>query len=142
MTFVTSSVPEAENWVVDASVLVDLVIAGASASASAAALAGGRLHAPAHVDLEVTSALARLHRAGVLSRAAAGRALATFARTPLERHDLPPLVAGAWRRTASLRVADAFYVELAHQLGARVLTVDARLTRVSNLAVLPDGLEG
>ena len=60
----------------------------------------------------------------------------------IERHDLPPLVAGAWRRTASLRVADAFYVELAHQLGARVLTVDARLTRVSNLAVLPDGLEG
>ncbi len=138
----TSSVPEAESWVVDASILVDLVIAGASASASAAALAGGRLHAPAHVDLEVTSALARLHRAGVLSRAAAGRAVATFGRTPLERHDLPPLVPGAWRRTASLRAADAFYVELAHQLGCRVLTIDARLARASTYAVLPEGLEG
>lgn len=132
--------PEAESWVVDASVLVDLVIAGASASSSAAALAGGRLHAPAHVDVEVTSALARLHRTGVLSRAAAGRALATFGRTPLERHDLPPLVAGAWKRTASLRVADAFYVELARQLGTRVLTVDARLARASTYAVLPDNL--
>lgn len=100
------------------------------------------MHAPAHVDLEATSALARLQRAGVLSRAAVGRALATFGRTPLERHDLPPLVAGAWKRTASLRVADAFYVELAHQLGTRVLTVDARLARASAIAVVPDGLEG
>jgi predicted nucleic acid-binding protein len=34
-------------------------------------------------------------------------------------------------------VADAFYVELAHVLGTRVLTVDARLARASSLAVLP-----
>ena len=134
--------PPTDAWVVDASVLVDLVIAGASASSSSAALAGSRLHAPAHVDLEVTSALARLQRAGLLSRAAAGRALAAFGRTPLERHDLPSLLAGAWKRAASLRVADAFYVELAHQLGVQVLTLDSRLARASTFAVLPDGLEG
>ena len=138
----TSSGFVADSWVVDASVLVDLVIAGASASSSAAALAGSRLHAPAHVDLEVASALARLHRAGVLSRPAAGRALAAFGGTPLERHDLPPLLAGAWKRSSALRVADAFYVELAHQLGTSVLTIDARLARASKIAVLPEGLEG
>lgn len=132
----------ADAWVVDASVLVDLVIGGASSAASAAALVGGRLHAPAHVDVEVTSALARLQRAGVVSRPAAGRALAAFARTPLERHDLPALVSGAWKRSSALRVADAFYVELAHQLGTSVLTIDARLARASKIAVLPDGLEG
>jgi predicted nucleic acid-binding protein len=135
-------VPPIDAWVVDASVLVDLVIAGASASSSSAALAGSRLHAPAHVDLEVISALARMQRAAVLSRAAAGRAVAAFVRTPLERHDLPSLVAGAWKRAGSLRVADALYVELAHQLGVQVLTLDSRLARASTFAVLPDGLEG
>jgi predicted nucleic acid-binding protein len=133
-------VPPADAWVVDASVLVDLTIGGASAAASAEALAGRRLHAPAHVDLEVASALARLQRSGLLTKASTTRALNAFARAPLERHDLPPLVPGAWKRSASLRVADALYVELAHQLGARVLTIDARLARASTYAVLPPGL--
>lgn len=129
--------PSAESWVVDASVLVDLVIGGAAAAVSAAALAGHQLHAPAHVDVEVASALARLHRAGSISRAAAGRAVSAFADAPLERHELPALLPGAWRRQSRLRVADAFYVELAHQLGTRVLTIDARLARASTYAVLP-----
>jgi predicted nucleic acid-binding protein len=130
-------VPGADDWVVDASVLVDLVIGGTTAAASAEALAGRRMYAPAHVDVEVTSALARLQRSGVLSRSRASRGLAAFTRAPLERHDLVPLTPGAWKRSSGLRVADAFYVELAHQLGTRVLTVDARLARASSLAVLP-----
>jgi predicted nucleic acid-binding protein len=63
--------------------------------------------------------------------------LAAFTRAPLERHDLSALTPGAWKRASALRVADAFYVELAHVLGTRVLTVDARLARASSLAVLP-----
>ena len=127
----------ADDWVVDASVLVDLVIGGTTAAACTGALAGRRLHAPAHVDVEVTSALARLHRAGALDESTAGEALSAFMRAPLERHGLSPLTPGAWKRSSALRVADAFYVELAHQLGTRVLTVDARLARASSLAVLP-----
>ncbi len=127
------------SWVVDASVLVDLVIGGSSAGASREALAGCQLHAPAHVDVEVTSALARLHRGKLLTKAAAGRALSAFVEAPLMRHELPALVAGAWARASAVRVADAFYVELAHQLGTRVLTVDARLARASSYAVLPPG---
>ena len=127
----------ADGWVVDASVVVDLVIRGTTAAASATALAGRHLHAPAHLDVEVTSALARLHRAALLDESAVDAALTAFARAPIERHDLPPLTSGAWKRSAGLRVADAFYVELAHQLGTQVLTVDARLVRASSLAVLP-----
>lgn len=134
--------PSADSWVVDASVLVDLVIGGSSASACAEALTGHRLHAPAHFDVEVTSALARLHRSGLLTKVAAGRALAAFARAPVERHGLSELTSGAWKRSADLRVADAFYVELAHRLGTRVLTVDTRLARASTYAVLPAGFEG
>lgn len=132
--------PAADSWVVDASVLVDLVIGGAASGACAEALAGRRLHAPAHVDLEVASALSRLHRAERITKAAATRAIRAFARAPLERHDLPDLVEGAWKRSSGLRVTDAFYVELAHQLGTRVLTIDARLARASTYAVLPQGL--
>ena len=131
--------PATDDWVVDASVLVDLVVGGTTATASAAALAGRRLHVPAHVDLEVTSALARMLRSGLLDKSRAGAALTAFTRAPLERHDLSPLTPGAWKRSSALRVADAFYVELAHQLGTRVLTVDARLARASSLAVLPAG---
>ena len=90
------------------------------------------------MDVEVASALARLQRAGVLSKSAATRAVSRFGQAPLTRHELPPLVRGAWKRSADLRIADAFYVELAHQLGARVLTVDARLARATSYAVLPD----
>ena len=47
-----------------------------------------------------------------------------------------PLVPGAWARSGGLRVADAYYVELASTLGIRMLTLDARLTRATPLAVL------
>ena len=87
------------------------------------------------------SALARLHRAGALDGSSPGEALSAFTRAPLERHDLSPRTPGAWKRSSALRVADAFYVELAHQLGTRVLTVDARLARASPLAVLPTSPE-
>ena len=129
-----------DRWVVDASLLVDVVIGGESADASRQALAGCQMHAPAHVDVEVASALARLHRADLLTKTAASRALTSFGQAPLERHPLPPLLAGAWKRSSSLRIADAFYVELAKQLDVTVLTVDARLARASTYAVLPDGL--
>jgi predicted nucleic acid-binding protein len=34
----------------------------------------------------------------------------------VHRHFMPPLLSGAWARRAELRLVDAFYVELAHQL--------------------------
>ena len=129
--------PPHDSWVVDASVFVDLVIGGEARQASREALLGHQLHAPAHIDVEVMSALARLHRAGHLAKGSARRAFTAFARAPLTRHELPALCAGAWQRSAGLRVADAFYVELAGHLGTRVLTLDARLARATSIAVLP-----
>ncbi len=124
---------DGEPCVVDASVLVDLATQRRGWRTVALALAGRPLHAPAHVDVEVMSALARLHRSDVLSASAVDAALDRFVAAPLQRHDLVPLVAGAWRRTSHLRVADAVYVELASRLGVQVLTSDARLARASEL---------
>lgn len=129
--------PPTDRWVVDASVFVDLVIRGEAWQSSSEALSGRQLHAPAHIDVEVMSALARLHRAGHLTKAAARKAFTAFEQAPLTRHELPPLGTGAWTRSGGLRVADAYYVELASTLGVRVLTLDARLARATPLAVLP-----
>src|SRR2546429_8996855 len=58
-----------EDVVVDASVLVDILAGTELADAARMRLARTVLHAPAHLDAEVLSALGRLHRAGQLSAA-------------------------------------------------------------------------
>lgn len=130
----TSSVTDSR--VVDASVLVDVAIRRTGWRSIAQSLAGVALHAPAHVDVEVMSALARLARAGTMSSDEARAALDRFLAAPISRHQLPALVPGAWARSDRLRVADALYVELAALLEIRVLSADARLARASDLVDL------
>lgn len=124
----------AEPLVVDASVLVDLLAGTGHAAPVAARLRGTALHAPAHLDAEVLSALGRLHRAGELTTADVDAALARLASIPLERHTVAALMTGAWARRADLRLVDALYVELAARMGVRVLTTDRRLARACSLA--------
>jgi predicted nucleic acid-binding protein len=126
----------AEACVVDASVLVDLAVRRQGWTSVASQLRDRPLHVPAHVDVEVMSAIARLHRGDRLTRSEAGEALDRFAAAPIQRHDLPPLRSGAWGRLDVLRVTDALYVELATRLGLRVLSSDARLARASELVRL------
>jgi predicted nucleic acid-binding protein len=129
-------VAEAQACVVDASVFVDLAVRRQGWAAIAAQLRGRPLHAPAHVDVEVMSAVARLHRGDLLTRAEAGDAIDRFGAAPIQRHDLPPLRSGAWGRLDVLRVTDALYIELAAQLGLRVLSSDERLASASELVTL------
>lgn len=123
-----------ESIVVDASVLVDILADTEVAPAARARLARVVLHAPAHLDAEVLSALGRLNRAGELTTSDVDAGLAHLATLPVTRHDLPHLVAGAWARRGDLRLLDALYVELAARLGVRVLTTDDRLARACPLA--------
>jgi predicted nucleic acid-binding protein len=123
-----------ETVVVDASVLVDLLAGTEVAPAARARLARAVLHAPAHLDAEVLSALGRLQRAGELATSDVDASLAHLAALPVTRHDLPGLLAGAWSRRGDLRLLDALYVELAAGLGVRVLTTDHRLARATPLA--------
>lgn len=120
--------------VVDASVVVDLLAGTDRAAAVSERLHGTVLHAPAHLDAEVLSALGRLHRAGALTTAYVRTALDHLVGMPLHRHPLPDLVAGAWRIRASLRLLDALYVELATRLQAPLLTTDLRLVRAASQA--------
>ena len=95
------------------------------------------LHAPAHLDAEVLSALGRLHRAEELPADAVAEMLEALAGAPIRRHPLAPLLTGAWNRRAELRLADAIYVELASALGRiPLISTDGRLARASALVEL------
>lgn len=118
-----------EHVVVDASVFVDLLAGTDRAPAVRAALLGTVLHAPAHFDAEVLSALGRLQRAGHLTVGQVDEAIGRLVRAPVARHDLTTLVAGAWARRDVFRLADGLYIELTAQTGYPLLSTDDRLVR-------------
>lgn len=120
-----------EHLVVDASALVDVLLGTPRAAGVGERISGRMLHAPAHLDAEVLSALGRLHRAGHLSARDVTRRLDLLADVPIERHDLPPLLDGAWRRRDRIRLVDGLYVELASVLDAPLITTDAALGRAA-----------
>jgi predicted nucleic acid-binding protein len=96
-----------------------------------------QLHAPAHLDAEVLSALGRLHRAGELQDSNVTAALEELSAAPIRRHPLASLLTGAWERRANQRLVDALYTELAISLGnAALITTDARLARSDDHAEL------
>lgn len=129
----------ADEVVVDASAFVDLLLGNEVGDAVGRRLRGCSLHAPAHLDAEVLSALGRLERAGQVRASDVATRLDLLASAPVERHPLPPLLAGAWRRRHNIRLVDAVHVEFAHHLGFRLLTTDGRLAEASSVAELPPG---
>jgi len=99
-------------------------------------LVGQALHAPAHVDAEVLSALGRLTRARALEEDEAGMMLAQLSAAPIARHPVERVLLGAWSRRHALRLADALYVELAVTKGLRLVTTDRRLRTVAAADVI------
>ena len=126
-----------EPVVLDASALVEALLGTDLGVAVRRRMRGHQLHAPAHVDAEVLSALGRLHGAGELSDTAAAAALDELAGAPIQRHLLGGLLSGAWGRRGNQRLVDALYLELTASLdAARLLTTDARLARSDESAEL------
>lgn len=125
-----------EHLVVDASVLVDLLGDTGRGLAAATRLRDATLHAPAHLDVEVMSGLGRMQRDGRLTPGRVDDCLEWLAHAPIERHSLPPLLAGAWKRRHRLRLADALYTELAATIGATLVTSDTGLAANSSGSIL------
>ncbi|MXZ95562.1 MAG: type II toxin-antitoxin system VapC family toxin [Acidimicrobiaceae bacterium] len=123
--------------VLDASAMVDLLLGAESAVAKRVRLLSGQLHAPAHFDAEVLSALGRLNRGGHLSAAAVSSLLPRVANARIQRHPVGQLLGGAWDRRNELSLADALYVELAERLGASVISTDDRLVAAAPIAENP-----
>jgi predicted nucleic acid-binding protein len=125
-----------EPLVVDASALVDLLLGNDVGIRVQFRLRGQELHAPAHLDAEVLSALGRLHRAGELDDGQVAERLDALATAAIERHPLPNLLAGAWTRRHTMRLVDGLYIELAEQLDATLLTTDGPLAAAADIAEL------
>lgn len=113
--------------VIDASALVDLLLDNELGRAVRRRLAGHALHAPAHIDAEVLSALGRLHRAGDLDADSVESKLRQLAAAPIQRHLVTDLLLGTWARRHQIRLVDASYVELAVSLNVSLVTTDRRL---------------
>lgn len=117
--------------VLDASACVDLVIGSPLAAGVARALAGEDLIAPALLDVEVVSAVARLERSGQVTPAAATAAVEALLRLPAHRVGHQALVGAAWASRSSVRIHDAFYLACARLVGAPLVTTDRRLAAVA-----------
>ncbi len=109
--------------------MVEALVGTRLGAATRTRLRGCELHAPAHLDAEVLSALGRLHRAGEFDATIVSSALSELAVAPIVRHHLAGLLAGAWAARDRFRLVDALYVELSTTLGAALVTTDARLAR-------------
>lgn len=122
--------------VADASALVDLLLGNELGVAVQARLTGHALHAPAHADAEILSALGRLQRAGELGADEVEAMLTRLATAPIQRHPVSDLLIGAWSRRQGLRLADALYVELAASRALPLITTDGRLRSVADVEIL------
>jgi predicted nucleic acid-binding protein len=112
--------------VLDASAAVDLLLRTPRGEAVQERLEREMI-APELLDVEVTSACARLVRAGQLSSGDAATALAQLSHLPVARLRHAELVEAAWSLRDRVRIADGFYVACALAFACPLLSCDARL---------------
>jgi predicted nucleic acid-binding protein len=116
--------------VTDAGVLAAVFVDdGLSGQTARARLRNEDVAAPELADLEVTSALRGLLRAGKIDRRRGAAALADLGRLPIRRAPHGKLLKRWWELRDNLSVYDASYVALAEMLDATLLTTDVRLSR-------------
>ena len=121
--------------VLDASVVVDLLV-GSDSSAIADAIAHAGWNAPAHLDVEVVSALRGLVLGGHLSASRAAAALVDLDDLPIVRW--PPDAPTLSRMLAlrdRLSAYDAGYAVCAEGLDCALVTRDAALGRAADRLV-------
>lgn len=121
--------------VVDAGVLIAALTERGPRGASGREVvrAGGDVHAPHIVDIEVLSGLRGLVRGGRIELGAAADGIRQLERMPLRRHAHVSYLWSVWRRRENLTPYDAAYVALAERLGLQLITTDARLAGAPDL---------
>lgn len=119
--------------VLDASAAVDLVLRRPERGPWVAerVVAGGLLHSPHLIDLEVASALRRFVRTGALSRDRARSGLDIFLLLAIRRHAPRLLVDRIWALRDTLTAYDASYIALAEALDIPLVTTHDRLARAT-----------
>lgn len=115
----------------DASAAVELLLGTSLGGDVGARLAadGGPVHAPHVIDVEIMNAVRRGVARGIVGAMRGGEAIEDLADLAVVRHPHRPLLPRMWTLRDRLSPYDAAYVALAEQLGAPLLTRDARLAR-------------
>ena len=117
--------------VLDASAAVELLAGSPVGRRVGSLLLADDVVAPELLDVEATSALARLVRAGAVTDEAARSRVRALHRMPVVRIADRPLVERVWRLRDRVRINDAFYVACAELVNGSLLTTDARLGRAA-----------
>ncbi|MFJ4439768.1 type II toxin-antitoxin system VapC family toxin [Streptomyces sp. NPDC088923] len=117
--------------VLDNSVLVSLHYEeGPQGKAARERLRGmTEVYAPALIDLEFINVTRSLLRAGKVTEHMADRAMRKLPSFPIRRVKHEGLLLRVWELRHNYSPYDASYIALAEQLGATLLTGDARLQR-------------
>lgn len=127
--------------VVDASAAVDLLVrsdAGERVRHALTDVGGATLMTVAHLDAEVLSALARLHRANVLAHGQVSDLLDRLATLAMQRLPITQgLLQAAWAMRDNVAARDALYVAATKAVDGKLVTTDDRLARaVPDLALV------
>lgn len=120
--------------VLDASALLDALVAERPEPDLLARLASDQAAAPHLIDLEVLHALRRLERQGDLSADRAADARADFADVSVIRFPHQHLADRIWELRGNLSAYDGAYVALAEALGCPLITCDVGLARAASIA--------
>ena len=93
---------------------------------------------PALIYAEFGHGVLRLHRSGVIERAQADEAIATFHAVSADEHPVKSLAYDAWPIAVARRliVYDACYVVLAEALDVPLVTADRKLAAATSHAIL------
>jgi predicted nucleic acid-binding protein len=120
-------------YVLDAAAVVDLLVRsdpGELVRRRLAADQGAVLLSVAHLDAEVFSALARLHRAGGLDPGEVTELLERLASMEMRRIPITGKLLGlAWDMRDNVAARDALYVAVARGVDGALITTDERLAR-------------
>ncbi len=124
--------------VVDASAAVELLAADDEPRRFAVAArlsSGDAAYAPSHFDVEVISALRGIARHNAVIQRNAPRLLSRLHSMPVRRQRLPEAaMQRVWQLRENMTPYDAGYVALAEQLGASLVTCDAKFVAPPGIA--------
>jgi len=122
--------------VVDASVAVEYLLRTELGDRLAARLESETLVAPELIDTEVLAVLSRAVRRNELAGRRADEAIMDLEMWGIERVSHRRLLRTAWRFRGNVSGYDAFYVAVAAEYDAPLLTADGPLSRAPRLGVL------